>query len=734
MIGILTEKPSAMRNFAKALGGTKGKYNGEDYVLVAARGHLYEFVMPDKQVSPALEEQYKTWSLDYLPWNEKDLMWKRQVSKSRNPKTGHTSDADNKALLKDIFSTLSKCSEIVIASDLDPTGEGSLLAWVILDELKLSPRKWSRMAFLDESEKSIREAFVKRYPLSGSSGDPDFLKGLYRSKWDFLSMQWTRVATKVGDGKSVLRQGRLKSAMVFLVGQALDALNNYKKIPFYENRFKDENGVVYSSKDEPTYEKIEDVPQIYKPSDVVHDGTERKKQAPPKLLDLAGLSAIMAGKGVKPKQVLNVYQKLYEAQIVSYPRTEDKTVTPEQFKELLPLVDRIAKVVGVDAKLLTHRKARATHVKSQGAHGANRPGPVVPGSLTSLKSYGSIAPDIYEILAKNYLAMLAPDYEYDLQRGSLKDYPKFKGTAHVPISLGYKAIFQDDDDTEVNAKGLGKKAKPFVHEGFPPKPPTPTMKWLMKQLERRDVGTGATRTSIFAEVTDERYQYPLLIEKRGRLSMTEFGEMSYQLLPGTHIGDLTITEKLMQDMRLVSEGKLKPEKGLAEIQKLISDDIKVMTKNAKLIKKGVKKMTDNKADQKIDYVKGLWNGKEIRFKRIQRGITLTDDEVEALLNGESIEKEFISAKGKPYKMAGGLANLTYKGYNYVGVDWDFVKREGPPEVWCQYKFSEKELNQLRDGEAIYIEGAVGKSGNAFSCTVRYGKTERGNMGIIPEFN
>lgn len=45
MIGILAEKPSAARNFAKALGGsaTGGTYNGEQYIIVAAAGHLYEF-------------------------------------------------------------------------------------------------------------------------------------------------------------------------------------------------------------------------------------------------------------------------------------------------------------------------------------------------------------------------------------------------------------------------------------------------------------------------------------------------------------------------------------------------------------------------------------------------------------------------------------------------------------------------------------------------------------------
>lgn len=40
MIGILTEKPSACRNFSKALGGMSGTYNGEDYVLVHSAGQI----------------------------------------------------------------------------------------------------------------------------------------------------------------------------------------------------------------------------------------------------------------------------------------------------------------------------------------------------------------------------------------------------------------------------------------------------------------------------------------------------------------------------------------------------------------------------------------------------------------------------------------------------------------------------------------------------------------------
>ena len=315
------------------------------------------------------------------------------------------------------------------------------------------------------------------------------------------------------------------------------------------------------------------------------DKTERKSTPPPRLIDLAKLAAMLAPKGIRSKDVLDVYQKMYEDQIVSYPRTEDKYITEEQFNEMLPLVDDIADVVGIDKTLLTHRASRRTHIKAGCAHGANRPGPVVPKSLNELKSYGSCAPQIYEILAKNFLAMFGEDYEYDAQTGHVVQYPKFIGHATIPLKLGWKQIFQTEDEQEDEenkvGKGLGKTAKPFVYEGFPKKPPTPTTKWLMAQLEKHDVGTGATRTSIYADVTNENTKYPLLIETKGKLSMSKYGEESYVLLAGTHIGNVAVTEQLMSDMRDVADGKKTASSVLHDVQQLIVDDRKTMLNNKK---------------------------------------------------------------------------------------------------------------------------------------------------------
>lgn len=725
MIGILCEKPSAARNFAKALGGTTGTYNGEAYLIVAARGHLYELSDPEKQVPAAMATQYKSWNLANLPWDETQFSWKYNKKK----------DVDD--VLKTINTQLSKCTEVCIATDVDPTGEGELLAWEVLDQLNIAAKTWTRMYFVDESAKEIQKAFVNRKKLPSMHADPDYIKAFYRARWDFLSMQFTRIATKCGDGQSVLRQGRLKSYMIILVGDALKALSEYKKIPYYQNRFKDENGVVYTNPDEKNYPKKEDVPQIYKPSDVVLDGKEIKHTAPPKMLDLASLSARLVPKGYKAKQIQDVYQKMYEAQVVSYPRTEDKVITPEQFDELLPLVDDIAKVVGVNPDLLTHRTPRSTHVKKGGAHGANRPGTNVPKSLDDLLKFGDCAPDIYQLLARNYLATLAEDYEYESQKGHVKDYPDFKGSVAIPKKAGWKAVYNNDDDSDddsSNAVGIGTHAEPFVHEGFPPKPPTPTMKWLMTQLEKRDVGTGATRTSTYAEVTSDKTKFPLLKDTKGKISMTKYGEMSYYLLPNTNIGSLDITERLMADMRDIAAGKKDPEECLHDIQRMVREDMVTMKKNGEIMRKELKVMAD------AERYEGTWNGKTIKFKREWSGHTFTDEECEKLCNGEEIEIEAVSAKsGKSFKCKGKLEEQEYNGNKYVGFkNTGFVNsagvQNGIPDEWCGHKFTDDEKSLLETGVSVQCDDFVSKkSGKKFSAKVRFGKNDKGYMGIIPEF-
>ena len=734
-VGILTEKPSAARNFAKALGGQSGTCNGESYVIAFARGHLFELKQPVDQVDPSKRERYASWSLSELPWDPKDFAFEREKKK------------DTSKLLADIKKTLGSCDELAIACDVDPSGEGGLLAWEIISELGLDRKPISRMYFTDESPASIKKAFVSRKRLASMEDHDEYRMAWLRSRWDFLSMQWTRMASQLAGQRAVVRQGRLKSAMTVLVGDQLKAHKAWKKVPFYEPRFRDENGVMYIDPDATRCARESDVDLSgLHASSVTVDSKTMKRSGPPRMLDLAGLSALLSAKGVKAAEVLKTYQALYEAQIASYPRTEDKHVTKEQYAELVRNAPAIARAVGIDPSLLTHTAARSTHVKDSGAHGANRPGPVVPSSLAEVEAkYGKTGAMIYELLARSALAVLAEDYEYEAQKGHVTDFPAYVGSCSVPKKQGWKVVLgdasmADDDDDENDVTGLGTKAQPFVHEGVPSQPVAPTVKWLMKQLERRDVGTGATRTSTFAEVSSSKARYPLMDETKGRISLTETGEISYRLLPGTHIGDLAITERVFSDMKAVAKGEKQADDVLAEVARLVTDDIAVMTANAQTMRKDLG-MGDY---VEKEYFEGTWEktGAHVRFNRTWSGHRFTDQECMDLLAGKDIEITATSKRtGGDFTVIGSFGEYEFEGRKCIGFIPDFTKptsaakRGVAPKMMLGVKLTDEQREKIEAGEKVKVKGMKSKkSGKNFDAYLFLEDKPDGTRGIAFSFD
>lgn len=766
MLMILTEKPSAAKNFAKALGGKTGTYDGKQYKIVNSVGHLLTFKEPHEMVHPDDAADYQGWEPGLMPWDISKMSWEKKPIIST---FGGKKESMQK-LINQIKQEAKGCSAIVIATDVDPSGEGQLLAWEVINAIGWNgPVK--RMYFTDEGAPSLQKGFKTMKDIPSQAKDGDFVKADARSRWDYISMQLTRIAThaaRTSGYNAVVRQGRLKSVIVKMVADQLDAINNYKKTPYYEVKYKDENGHVYTRK--VTDDDVDGIrfaaesdadkdKSKFGPSAVVDDGTKRKSKAPGKLLDLGALSSILATQGFKAKEVLATYQKMYDRQIVSYPRTEDKYITQGQFDEMLPLVDKIASVVNVDKSLLTHRKSRSTHVKDGGAHGANRPGLVVPKSLDSLSVFGPSAKAIYLTLAKNFLAMFGEDYIYDTITGHVQDHPTFKTSFSVPVDLGFKKIFdseneskdKDDDEADDNIKPLGKKATSFVFEGFNKKPPYPTMKWVMSRLEKYNVGTGATRTSTLAEVSNGKTA--LLGESRGKLTMTQIGEISAVLIDGAYISDVKVTEKLFNNMDEVGKFKLDPNAVIDSATKLVAHDKKVFLANAgKLQAKVGKAKGAVKANAPKEKATGVYNktGDQISFNIEWSGHRFTDDEVSKLLNGDTIEIDAVSAKTKqPFKVKGNLEQQTFKGKNGLVPFWGFSPKFEPkkkateltaqsapfkPE-WSGHKFTKAEETKLRNGEKINIK-AKSKAGKPYTVDVTFELTEfNGNpfWGIVPHF-
>ncbi|PWS21231.1 DNA topoisomerase III, partial [Enterococcus faecium] len=79
-----------------------------------------------------------------------DFRWEREVRRKVSGGKMIT-DPDAKSLLAELKATLSTCETVCNAADLDPTGEGTLLGWEIVEYLGLEGKKLERMEFLDET-------------------------------------------------------------------------------------------------------------------------------------------------------------------------------------------------------------------------------------------------------------------------------------------------------------------------------------------------------------------------------------------------------------------------------------------------------------------------------------------------------------------------------------------------------------------------------------------------------
>lgn len=115
--------------------------------------------------------------------------------------------------------------------------------------------------------------------------------------------------------------------------------------------------------------------------------------------------------------------------------------------------------------------------------------------------------------------------------------------------------------------------------------------------------------------------------------------------------------------------------------------------------------------ERADKVKGVWNGREISFKKTWRDYEFTQSELDKLFKGEKI----VITLSDGQRVEGALKDAEYKGYAYIAFDGKYVRDESKrykgiwngrevdiPRKWSTYEFSEDELKRLVDGELITI--------------------------------
>ncbi len=325
---VLAEKPSVARELAAFLGAAarrEGYFEGQGIRVTWALGHLATLKEPE-DYDPAL----KRWSLATLPFVPDRFELKLLDEKGSGRQFGV------------IERLLRSADEIVCATDAGREGE---LIFRYIQELAGATGKPAFRLWLNSlTGAAIGDAFRRLRPLSDY--DALYAAARCRSQADWVvGLNATRYYTvRHRDAGGLLWSvGRVQTPVLALIVRRDDEIRGFTPEPFWEHltlyrtvtfkfageRFGKE-GDARSALD-----RVRGHPFAVR-------GVDRKKERelPPQLYDLTELQRDMnRRRGLSADATLKAAQALYEAKLITYPRTDSRYLTADMEGQLPGIVE-----------------------------------------------------------------------------------------------------------------------------------------------------------------------------------------------------------------------------------------------------------------------------------------------------------------------------------------------------------------------------------------------------------
>lgn len=333
---IIAEKPSVAREIARIVGATEreeGYITGNGYNVTWAFGHL---------VMPALPDGYgvKGFHRDNLPIIPPVFTLVPRQVRSDN---GYKPDSGAVAQIKIISKLFKQSDRIIVATDAGREGE---LIFRYLYEYIGSAVPFDRLWISSLTDKAIREGLSNLK--SGAEYDKLYDAAKARSEADWLVGINATQAITVAAGRGTYSLGRVQTPTLAMVCERY--WENRRFVP--EDVFqlhlatngKSEGEIVKLSSSEKWKDKqiAEEAYQRVKVCETFRiTAVERKEsvQEAPLLYDLTTLQKEANTKhGFSAEQTLSIAQRLYEAKLITYPRTGSRYISEDVFAEIPKLL------------------------------------------------------------------------------------------------------------------------------------------------------------------------------------------------------------------------------------------------------------------------------------------------------------------------------------------------------------------------------------------------------------
>lgn len=586
---VLAEKPSVGKEIARVLGcrkGGDGFIEGDKYIITWALGHLVELASPD-----VYDKKYEHWNIADLPMLPEKMKLTVIKQSSRQFRTVQS-------LMK-----RGDVSELVIATDSGR--EGELVArWIMIKSGWKKPAK--RLWISSQTDKAIKEGFKNLKP--AAQYDNLFKSAQARSEADWLvGLNVTRALTcKFG---AQLSAGRVQTPTLALIVDREDEIRKFVpkeyytvtvKTPDFTATWRDSKGnarIFDKAKAEALANAaanklgtLSSVSKSYKhtPPPAAYDLTELQRDANKKYAYSA-------------KETLSLMQSLYEQhKVLTYPRTDSRYIPDD----VVPtLTDRL-RSIAVDeyrelARAVMQTRPLQTKYIVNNAKVTDHHAIIPTEEFVELYRLSGPERNIFDLVARRFLAVLMPPLEYDEIKLTLNvDGEVFTAKGRSIRNPGWKAAYDrgfsmyDDEDDEGDERDQalpplkqGDRVKILdarVNAGKTAPPKRYTEATLLTAMEHptaqvKDkaqskilqetggLGTPATRADIIEKLFSSFY-----VERRGKeIAPTSKGIQLVGIVP-SELRSAELTAKWEKQLGDIAQGQLRDTEFVASMKKYAS--------------------------------------------------------------------------------------------------------------------------------------------------------------------
>ncbi len=567
---IIAEKPSVARDIAKVLdikASKKGCIEGRGCAVTWAFGHLVTLQEPG-EYDPSL----KRWSLDSLPFVPEEFKLKLITNRGV---------AEQFQIIKKLFE---QAEEIVCATDAGR--EGELIFRYILALCNCDDKPIRRLWLNSLTQDAILTAFKNLK--DGHDYDPLYSAARCRSESDWIvGLNATRCYTvrhgRIGGGgdRVLWTIGRVQTPVLAMIVSRDDSILQFHPQPFWElaTRYR-EVAFKYSGK------RFEEQEQAHVLLEKITDQdfavtaitAKKKKEQPPQLFDLTSLQRELNKlHGISAADTLAATQNLYEAKLVTYPRTDSRYLSADM-KPRIPKImqqlkgQRSEEIAPLDLANLPFTK-RIINDKKVTDHHA-----IIPTGLPP-RRFGANEQLVYDVIATQFIAAFYPVCLKNITTvDGISNKVTFQAKGTQIADPGWTVLFPkkkkgagEQQPLPLFEKGESGPHEPFLREGktMPPKHFTENSllgameaagkfvedDTLREALKERGIGTPATRAAIIETLLRRNY----IRREKKQLRCTDMGRCLIALIRDPLLKSPEMTGEWEEKLKQIERSKLDPD-------------------------------------------------------------------------------------------------------------------------------------------------------------------------------